>query len=34
MSKYKNSLEEASSRQDEMVETSEGTPWEDDQVIQ
>ena len=32
-SKVNAALEEASSRQDEMVETSEGKPWEDE-VIQ
>ena len=33
-SKVNAALEEVASRQDEVVETSEGKPWEDDQVIQ
>tara|TARA_R100001015_G_C4458561_1_gene46221 strand:- start:59 stop:334 length:276 start_codon:yes stop_codon:yes gene_type:complete len=33
-SKVNAALEEAASRQDEVVETSEGKPWEEDQVIQ
>ena len=34
-SKVNAALEEAASREvDEVVETSEGKPWEDDQVIQ
>ena len=33
-SKVNAALEEAASRQDEAVETSEGKPWEEDQVIQ
>ena len=33
-SKVNAALEEAASRQDEVVETSEGKPWEDEQVIQ
>ena len=33
-SKVNAALEEAASRQDEVVETSEGKPWEDNQVIQ
>ena len=33
-SKVNAALEEVASRQDEVVETSEGKPWEKDQVIQ
>ena len=33
-SKVNAALEEAASRQDEVVATSEGKPWEEDQVIQ
>jgi len=33
-SKVNAALEEAASRQDEVVETSESKPWEEDQVIQ
>ena len=33
-SKVNAALEEVASRQDEVVETSQGKPWEDDQVIQ
>ena len=33
-SKVNAALEEVASRQDEVVETSEGKPWEEDQVIQ
>jgi len=33
-SKVNAALEEVASRQDEVVETSEGKPWEDGQVIQ
>ena len=33
-SKVNAALEEVASRQDEVVETSEGKPWEDEQVIQ
>ena len=33
-SKVNAALEEAASRQDEMVETSEGKPWEEDKVVQ
>ena len=33
-SKVNAALEEVASRQDEVLETSEGKPWEDDQVIQ
>ena len=33
-SKVNAALEEVASRQDEVVETSEGKPWKDDQVIQ
>ena len=33
-SKVNAALEEVASRQEEVVETSEGKPWEEDQVIQ
>ena len=33
-SKVNAALEEVASRQDEVVATSEGKPWEEDQVIQ
>ena len=33
-SKVNAALEEVASRQEEVVETSEGKPWEEDQVVQ
>ena len=33
-SKVNAALEEVASRQDEVLETSQGKPWEEDQVIQ
>ena len=33
-SKVNAALEEVASRQDEVVETSEGKPWEEDKVVQ